>query len=88
MSDRTIKTQIASAIDLLVHIERFPDGKRRVTSVTELVGFSEGVLSTQDLFGFDDVTKKFTCAGLMPHRIHKARRLGLDHMIADAITEH
>ena len=88
MSDRTIKTHIASAIDLLVHIERFPDGKRRVTSVTELVGFSEGVLSTQDLFGFDDVTKNFTCAGLMPHRIHKARRVGLDHIIAEAITEH
>ncbi|MDA1044931.1 MAG: CpaF family protein [Verrucomicrobia bacterium] len=88
MSSQSIKAQIASAIDLVVHIERFPDGKRRITSVTELVGLSEGVLATQDLYSFDGATKKFTCAGLMPHCIQKTRRMGLDHLIGEAITAH
>ena len=88
MSALSIKSQIASALDMVVHIERFPDGKRRITSVTELVGMTEGVLATQDLYGYDDATKRFTCAGLMPHRIQKARRLGLDHLMGEAITAH
>jgi pilus assembly protein CpaF len=88
MSEHTIKAQIASAIDLIVHIERFPDGQRRITAVTELVGFSEGVLATQDLFGFDNTTRNFTCAGLMPHRIQKAKRVGLEHLVGEAIVAH
>ena len=88
MSTQSIKSQIASAIDLLVHIERFPDGNRRITSITELVGMSEGVLATQDLYGFDDATNSFTCAGLAPHCIQKIRRLGLDHLIGEATTAH
>jgi pilus assembly protein CpaF len=88
MTARSIKAQIASAIDLMVHIERFPNGKRRITSVTELVGMSDGVLATQDLYGYDDSAKVFTCAGLMPHCLPKARRVGLDHLIGQAITAH
>ena len=85
MSAQSVKSQIASAIDLVVHIERFPDGKRRITSITELVGLAEGILATQELYGFDCESMSFTCAGLMPHNIQRSRRLGLDHLIGEAI---
>lgn len=86
MSARSIKSQIASAIDLLVHVERFPDGKRRITSISELVGLTNGVLETRDLYGYDVTTNCFTCAGLVPHCIQKLRRFGLDHLIGEATT--
>lgn len=88
MSAASIKAQIASAIDLVVHIDRFPNGKRRVTSITELVGMSEGVLASQELYSYDINAQKFTCAGLMPRSIEKTRRVGLDRIVGQSITEH
>jgi pilus assembly protein CpaF len=88
LSARSIRSQIASALDLLVHIERFPDGGRRITSITELVGLTEGDFSTLDLYGFDDATNGFTGTGLVPHSIQKIRRAGLDHPIGDTATAH
>ena len=48
-----IREQIASAIDLIVHLQRFPDGSRRVTHVTEISGMEGSVVSLQDIFLFD-----------------------------------
>ena len=49
---RTIREQIASAIHLIVQIARFSDGRRRVVQVTEVTGREGEVVSTQDLFEF------------------------------------
>ncbi|MNL36841.1 putative conjugal transfer protein [compost metagenome] len=49
---RAIRDQIASAIDLIVQIERSSDGSRRVVSVTELVGMEGDTIQLQDLFTF------------------------------------
>ena len=48
-----IREQISGAIDLIVHQSRFPDGSRRITHVTEVVGMEGQVITTQDLFVFD-----------------------------------
>jgi pilus assembly protein CpaF len=50
---RAIREQIASAVDLIVHQDRLPDGSRRVTQVTEVIGMEGEVVTTQDLFHFD-----------------------------------
>jgi pilus assembly protein CpaF len=50
---RAIREQISSAIDLIVHQERLRDGTRRVTHVTEVLGMEGEVVTTQDLFVFD-----------------------------------
>jgi pilus assembly protein CpaF len=50
---RAIREQVASAIDLIVHQERLRDGSRRVTHVTEVLGMEGDVVTTQDLFVFD-----------------------------------
>jgi pilus assembly protein CpaF len=47
-----IRRQIASAVHLIVQIERMRDGMRRVTRITELVGMEGDVVITQDLFTF------------------------------------
>ena len=50
---RAIREQIASALDLVVHISRLRDGSRRVTHVTEVVGMEGQVVTLQDVFAFD-----------------------------------
>ncbi|MBI4301150.1 MAG: CpaF family protein [Chloroflexi bacterium] len=50
---RAIREQIASAIHLIVHLNRFSDGTRKVTEVTEVVGMEGQTVTTQDIFVFD-----------------------------------
>ena len=47
-----IREQIASGINLLVHLSRMQDGTRRVTHVTEIVGMQGSVISMHDIFEF------------------------------------
>ena len=47
---RAIRTQIVSAIDLVVQIERMRDGIRRLQAITEVIGLEGDVITTQDLF--------------------------------------
>jgi pilus assembly protein CpaF len=50
---RAIREQIASAVDLIVHVSRLKDGTRRITHVTEVEGMEGDVITLQDLFLFD-----------------------------------
>jgi pilus assembly protein CpaF len=50
---RAIREQVASAIDLIIHISRLRDGSRRVTDVTEVDGMEGDLITLQDLFKFD-----------------------------------
>jgi pilus assembly protein CpaF len=49
---RAIREQIASAIDLIVHLDRMADGSRKVVRVTEVQGMEGDVIVTQDIFRF------------------------------------
>ena len=49
---RAIREQIASAINLVIQLTRLPDGTRRVTHVTEIVGMEQDVITMHDLFTF------------------------------------
>jgi pilus assembly protein CpaF len=50
---RAIREQIASAVDLIVHVARLKDGTRRVTHITEVEGMEGEIITLQDLFLFD-----------------------------------
>jgi pilus assembly protein CpaF len=50
---RAIREQVASAVDLIVHLHRMRDGTRRVTHVAEVVGMEGEIITMQDLFMFD-----------------------------------
>ncbi|KAF1070385.1 MAG: putative conjugal transfer protein [Pseudomonas citronellolis] len=47
-----IRRQIASAVQLIVQVERQRDGMRRIVSITEICGMENDVIQTQELFGF------------------------------------
>jgi pilus assembly protein CpaF len=50
---RAIREQVASALDLIVYLARLRDGSRRVTYVTEVVGMEGQIVTTQDIFVFE-----------------------------------
>src|SRR6476646_922241 len=51
--ERAIRQQIASAVNLIVHVTRQSDGTRKVTAITELTGMEVDVISMQDIFLFE-----------------------------------
>jgi len=50
---RAIREQIASAVDVIVQLQRLKDGTRRITHITEVVGMEGDVVTMQDIFTFD-----------------------------------
>jgi len=50
---RAMRDYIASALDAIVHVARLSDGTRKVVRVTEIVGMEEDVITTQDIFTFE-----------------------------------
>jgi len=50
MTENSIRSQIASAIKIIVQLHRSADGKRRVTSVSEITGLDGGVVLVQEIF--------------------------------------
>jgi pilus assembly protein CpaF len=49
---RSIREQIASAVDLIVHTARLGDGSRKIVSITEVYGIEDDQILTQDVFEF------------------------------------
>src|SRR3546814_2393175 len=92
LPSRSVRTQIAEAVNLVVQISRMRDGMRRITRVTEIVGMEEDVITTQDLFhyefqGEDDngnLIGRFRSSGLRPNCMPRAEyyRLG-DELMED-----
>jgi len=50
---KAIREQVASAIDLVVHMERLRDGTRKVIKITEVQGMEGDSIVMQDIFEFD-----------------------------------
>jgi pilus assembly protein CpaF len=72
---RAIRQQIASALDLVVHLERMLDGSRRVTSITEVQRMESDVITLQELFKFEaqgTVAAHTTVGTLVPTRLRPA----------------
>lgn len=49
---RAIREYIVNAIDLIVNIDRMSDGKRKITSITELTGMEEDEIKLREIFAF------------------------------------
>jgi len=70
---RAIREQIASAFDLIIHLERMSDGSRKVVQVSEVEGLEGDVIVMQDIFRFEQtgvtdghVEGVFTPTGIRP----------------------
>jgi pilus assembly protein CpaF len=53
LTQRAIREQMASAINLIVHQSRLKDGSRRITQITEVQGMETDVVVLQDVFRYD-----------------------------------
>ncbi len=81
---RAIREQVSSAIDLIVHQERMRDGSRKVTYVTEVSGMEGDVITTTDLFVFEQtglengrVLGHMRPTGLRPKFMEKIEAAGI-----------
>ena len=70
---RAIREQIASAFDIIIHLERMSDGSRKVVQVSEVQGLEGEVIVMQDIFRFEQtgvndgrVEGVFTPTGIRP----------------------
>jgi pilus assembly protein CpaF len=65
---RAVREQIASAIDLMIQIERMQDGARRVVAITEVQRMEAEVITLQDLYAYkvDGVAGKHVVGALEP----------------------
>ena len=52
LTEKTVRHQIASALDIVVQVTRMSDGTRKVVSISEITGMEENVISMQDIFTF------------------------------------
>lgn len=52
MAEKSVRQQIASAITIVVQAARMSDGTRKVTSISEITGMEENVISMQEIFTF------------------------------------
>jgi pilus assembly protein CpaF len=84
MGVRSIRQQVASAVDLFIQIARFSDGSRRITHVTECVGMEGDLVTLQDIFTFEKtglgpggkVTGRFKPTGIRPKFNERLRACG------------
>ncbi|MBW8184717.1 CpaF family protein [Shewanella nanhaiensis] len=81
-----IRTQIASAVDMVVQLERLEDGGRRVTSIQEINGMEGEIITMSELFRFvregkqesGEIKGKFESTGVIPGFHNKLKQHGVD----------
>ena len=86
LPERGMRQQIASAIDVVIHVARLADGKRKVIQIAELVGMEGDVITMQDLFVFDrfgidtdgSVLGSFKATGIRPRCAERLQAYGID----------
>lgn len=49
---KAIREQVASALNLIIHLSRFPDGSRKVTQISEIAGMEGNIITMQDIFEY------------------------------------
>ncbi|HEY1752636.1 MAG TPA: CpaF family protein [Caulobacteraceae bacterium] len=91
LSNDAIRGQIASAVGMIVQVMRLSDGKRRLTSVTEITGMEGQVVQMQEIFSFHristeadgSVVGEFRASGLRPKCMDEMIRRGIRYDTAN-----
>jgi pilus assembly protein CpaF len=68
---RAIREQIASALNLIVQIERSRDGSRHISHLTEVVGMEGDIITLQDIYRYDYTSKELVPTGVRPEFVDK-----------------
>ncbi|MDH3664029.1 MAG: CpaF family protein [Alphaproteobacteria bacterium] len=82
----SMRAQLASAIDVVIQLERMADGKRRMVSLQEITGMERDVVTMQEIFsykreGIDEhgaVVGHFEASGVRPKFADRLRSFGVE----------
>jgi pilus assembly protein CpaF len=85
LSDRAMRQQVASAINLVVQVARLSDGSRRVTSISEITGMEGETITMQEIFQYErtgvdkegQVIGRFRPTGIRPRFAERLKASGL-----------
>jgi len=85
LSDRAMRQQIASALDLVLQAARHPDGSRRITSIAEITGMEGDTITMQEIFNYErtgmdsqgQVLGRFRATGIRPRFAEKLKSCGM-----------
>jgi pilus assembly protein CpaF len=86
MSEILVRQTISRAINLVVQLTRGTDGKRRITSVSEITGMEGSVITQQDIFRFEQrgtdregkILGEYRPTGVRPKIMERIERYGID----------
>ncbi|MEP2783948.1 MAG: CpaF family protein [Pseudoruegeria sp.] len=86
MPIKAVRSQISSAVNLIVQASRLQDGSRRMTSITEITGMEGEVISMQEVFRYqrvgltpdNKILGHFTATGVRSHFSERFRMWGYD----------
>jgi pilus assembly protein CpaF len=85
LSDRAMRQQVASAIQLVLQVARMSDGSRRVTSISEITGMEGETITMQEIFQYERtgvdsqgmVVGRFRPTGIRPRFAERLKSCGL-----------
>ena len=83
---KAVRSQISSAVNLIVQASRLQDGSRRMTSITEITGMEGDVISMQEVFRYqrvgltpdNKIIGHFTATGVRSHFSERFKLWGYD----------
>ncbi|MQY43093.1 CpaF family protein [Epibacterium sp. SM1969] len=86
MPIKAVRSQISSAVNVIVQASRLQDGSRRMTSITEITGMEGDVISMQEIFRFqrvgltpdNKIIGHFTASGVRSNFSERFRLWGYD----------
>ena len=86
LSDRAMRQQIASAVDMVIQVARLTDGTRRITSISEITGMEGETVAMQEIFLFErtgvdsagKVTGRFKTTGIRPRFAERLKQYGME----------
>jgi pilus assembly protein CpaF len=86
LQDKAIREQVASALQIIVHVSRVSDGSRKVLAISEITGMEGPVVTMQEIFKFHrtgtkangQVEGRFEATGVVPHFADQIKLAGVD----------
>ena len=83
---KAVRSQISSAVNLIVQASRLQDGSRRMVSITEITGMEGDVISMQEIFRYErlgvepsgKIIGRFNATGVRSHYSDRFRQWGYD----------
>jgi pilus assembly protein CpaF len=86
LPEKAMRQQVANAIQVVIQVSRLPDGRRKVLSISEIVGMEGDVVTMQDIFVFDrqgvaedgTVLGRFRPTGIRPRFAELLSTRGVD----------